>query len=185
MTISAFDHPFLSSVLSDDEVALAFSVEADIRAMLDFEAALAASQADVGLISSEAAARIGEVCAGFSPDIAELREGTAKDGVVVPAFVKSLRQRVGAPHAEKLHFGATSQDVIDTSLVLRLKPLLKSFTERLKGLIERLRALDSDSGSLQIMAHTRMQRALPITVSDKLRIWRDPLQRHLTRIAEL
>ena len=185
MTISAFDHPFLSALLSDEEVSRAFSVAADVRAMLDFEAALAASQAEVGLIPQATAARIGEACAGFSPDMTDLRNGTAKDGVVVPAFIKSLRRSVGPPHAEKLHLGATSQDVIDTSLVLRLKPLLLSFAAQLEGLIERLRALEVDQGSVQLMAHTRMQRALPITVADKLRTWREPLQRHLVRIAEL
>jgi 3-carboxy-cis,cis-muconate cycloisomerase len=185
MTISAFDHPFLSSLLGDEEVARAFSVEADLRAMLDFEAALAASQAEVGLISQEAATRIGEVCASFSPDIAELRDGTAKDGVVVPAFIKSLRRSVGSPHAEKVHLGATSQDVIDSSLVLRLKPLISAFRTRLDLLIDRLGALEAEQGSLPLMAHTRMQRALPISVSDKLRMWREPLQRHLQRLSEL
>jgi 3-carboxy-cis,cis-muconate cycloisomerase len=185
MTISVFDHPFLSSLLSDDEVARAFSAEADIRAMLDFETALAASQAEVGLISPEAAARIGEVCAGFSPDVSELRDGAAKDGVVVPAFIKALRRSVEPPHAEKVHLGATSQDVIDSSLVLRLKPLLSSFGAKLGRLVDRLRALDSEQGSLPLMAHTRMQRALPITVSDKLRMWREPLHRHSQRLAEL
>jgi 3-carboxy-cis,cis-muconate cycloisomerase len=185
MTISAFDHPFLSSLLSDEEVARAFSVEADIRAMLKFEAALAAAQAEVGLISQEAATKIEEVCASFSPDLAELREGTMKDGVVIPVFIKALRRSVGPPHAEKVHLGATSQDVIDSSLVLRLKALLSSFSVRLERLIDRLCTFDTDQGSLPLMAHTRMQRALLITVSDKLRTWREPLQRHRQRLAEM
>jgi 3-carboxy-cis,cis-muconate cycloisomerase len=185
MTISAFDHPILSALLSDEEVSRAFSVEADLSAMLEFEKALASAQAAVGLISEDAAARIGEVCTSFSPDIAALREGTAKDGVVAPTLVKLLRQKVGDPHAAKVHFGATSQDVIDTSLILRLKPLMASFGARLDSLIEALRAVDAEQGGTPLMGRTRMQRALPITATDKLRGWREPLERHRDRLSEL
>ena len=51
-----------------------------------------------------------------------LRAGVAKDGVIVPELVRQLRAAVGEPHDASVHFGATSQDVIDTGLVLRLKP---------------------------------------------------------------
>jgi 3-carboxy-cis,cis-muconate cycloisomerase len=185
MTVSAFDHPILSALLSDEEVSRAFSVEADVRAMNEFEKALASAQALVGLISEEAAARIGEACATFCPDIAALREGAAKDGVVAPAFVKLLRQKVGEPHAAKVHFGATSQDVIDTSLVLRLKPLMVSFGSRLDVLIESLLAIEAEQGRTPLMGRTRMQRALPITAADKLRGWREPLERRRDRLSEL
>jgi 3-carboxy-cis,cis-muconate cycloisomerase len=185
MTISAFDHPILSALLSDEEVSHLFSVEADVRAMNDFEKALAAAQAVAGLISQEAAARIGEVCTNFRPDIAALRDGIAKDGVVAPTFVKLLRQKVGEPHAAKVHFGATSQDVIDTSLVLRLKPLMVSFGARIDQLIESLRAIRAEQGGTQLMGRTRMQRALPITAADKLREWLEPIERHRDRLSEL
>ena len=55
MTISVFDHPILSALLGDEEVSRAFSVEADIRAMLAFEKALASAQAALGVIPAEAA----------------------------------------------------------------------------------------------------------------------------------
>jgi 3-carboxy-cis,cis-muconate cycloisomerase len=185
MTISAFDHPILSALVSDEEVSRAFSVEADIRAMLKFEEALAFALAAVGLISKDAATRIGEVCANFFPDTAALREGTAKDGVVAPTLVRLLRQKVGEPHAAKVHFGATSQDVIDTSLVLRLKPLMASFGARLDALIESLRAIGAAQGGARLMGRTRMQRALPITAADKLRGWLEPLERHRDRLSAL
>jgi 3-carboxy-cis,cis-muconate cycloisomerase len=185
MTISAFDHPILSALLSDEEVSQAFSVEADIRAMLNFEKALASAQAILGLISEAAAARIGAVCTDFSPNITALREGVAKDGVVAPTLVKLLREKVGEPSAAKVHFGATSQDVIDTSLVLRLKPLVVSFGARINRLIQSLRAIEAEQGATPLMGRTRMQRALPITAADKLRGWREPLERHRDRLSEL
>jgi 3-carboxy-cis,cis-muconate cycloisomerase len=185
MTISAFDHPILSALLGDEEVSHAFSVEADVRAMLKFETALASAQAVVGLIPEEAAARIGDVCANFSPDISALRDGVAKDGVIAPTLIKLLRHKVGEPHAAKVHFSATSQDVIDTSLVLRLKPLVALFGARLDRLIGSLRAIEPEQGATPLMGRTRMQRALPITAADKLRGWREPLERHRGRLSEL
>src|ERR1700729_2706670 len=171
MTISVFDHPILSALLGDEEVSRAFSAEADIRAILTFEKALASPQATLGLIPAEAAARIGEACDKFSPEIAKLASGVAQDGVIVPTLVKFLREKVAEPYAAKVHFGATSQDAIDTSLVLRLKPLVGSFATRLDALIALLLAIEAEQGATPLMGRTRMQRALPIHAADKVRGW--------------
>ena len=185
MTVSPLDSPILSALLGDAEVAEFFSVEADVRAMLAFESALARAQASAGLIPAEAAGRIAGACDALSPDIARLAEGAARDGVVAPALVRQLRAQVGAPHEVHVHRGATSQDVIDTSLVLRLKPALVLLESRLAALIGALRALDVTQGAAKLMGRTRMQRALPIRAADKLRAWREPLERHGARLAEL
>ena len=105
MTISAFDHPILSALLGDEEVSRAFSVEADVRAILAFEKALASAQAALGLIPAEAAARIGEACDAFSPEIAKLANGVAQDGVIAPTLVKLLREKVAEPYAANVHLG--------------------------------------------------------------------------------
>jgi 3-carboxy-cis,cis-muconate cycloisomerase len=185
MTVSPLDSPILSALLGDDEVAGYFSVEADIGAMLDFESALARAQGSAGVIPAAAAARIAAVCDEFSPDVASLADGAARDGVVAPALVKLLRAKVGAPHEAHVHRGATSQDVVDTSLVLRLKPVLDLFETRLRALIGSLRALETTQGAVRLMGRTRMQRALPIHAADKLRGWREPLERHILRLDEL
>jgi 3-carboxy-cis,cis-muconate cycloisomerase len=99
--------------------------------------------------------------------------------------VRQLRAAVGEPHARHLHRGATSQDVIDTSLVLRLAPALDGLDVRLDALDAALAALSARDGATPLMAQTRMQRALPFTVADKLETWREPLPRHRARLAEL
>ncbi|HLH47768.1 MAG TPA: 3-carboxy-cis,cis-muconate cycloisomerase [Roseiarcus sp.] len=185
MTVSAFDHPILSALVGDAEIAAAFSVEADVRAMLAFEAALAEAEASVGLIAPDAASRIAWACATFSPDLAALAQGAAQDGVVVPALVKQLRRAVGEPHAADVHRGATSQDVIDTSLVLRLKGVVATLGARLDALIAALRECEAEQGQTPLMGRTRMQRARPIHAHDKLRAWREPLQRHRERLEQL
>jgi 3-carboxy-cis,cis-muconate cycloisomerase len=185
LTISAFDHPILSALVGDDEIALAFSVEREIKAMLAFEAALAEAEASHGLISAEAAARIASVAADFSPDLDVLAKGAAQDGVVVPALVKLLRAAVGDPYAAQVHRGATSQDVVDTSLVIRLKSVVGVLDHRLGALVSALRALERVDGDVPLMGRTRMQRALPIHARNKIEGWLRPIERHLERLGAL
>jgi 3-carboxy-cis,cis-muconate cycloisomerase len=160
-------------------------LDADIAAMLAFEAALAEAQAALGLIPEAAAQWIAEICAGFLPDRAVLAAGVARDGVVAPSLVAQLREAVGEPHGRHLHRGATSQDVIDTSLTIRLKSVCDLLDRRLASLIEILAKLDRRDGAIRLMGRTRMQRALPITAHDKLRAWREPLERSHARLFEL
>lgn len=184
MTASPFDHPFLSGLLGDDEIAPSFSAEADIRAMLSFEAALARAEAAHGLIPGEAARRITDTCAAFSPDVSALRSATARDGVVVPDLIRQLRADVGEEAAKSLHFGATSQDVIDTSLMIRLKAVVFLFAGRLSAILKGLDAFDRKLGQNRLMGHTRMQAAIPITVADRLDAWRVPLATYRDRLTE-
>ncbi|KAA0690971.1 3-carboxy-cis,cis-muconate cycloisomerase [Neorhizobium sp. P12A] len=182
MSVSPFDHPYLSGLLGDEEMGIYFSADADIRAMLSFEAALGKAEARHGVIPEGAAARIGEICSSFKPDIAVLKAGTASDGVVVPSLVRQLRDAVGGDEARFVHFGATSQDVIDTSLMIRLKAVCFLLSARLSVLGEMLQGLERQFGKHRLMAHTRMQAAIPMSVSDRLRAWSDPLGRYRERL---
>lgn len=182
MSVSPFDHPLLSSLLGDEEVAACFSLEADLAEMLAFERALAEAEAEEGVIPAAAAAAIGAAIGGFAPDLQGLRAGVAQDGVVIPALVRQLRGAVGPEHGGYVHFGATSQDAIDTSLALRLARVSEILARRLDGLVARLDALNARDGDHPVMAHTRMQAAIPVPASRKIRSWRDPLHRDRQRL---
>lgn len=151
--------------------------------MVAFEVALAAAEADAGVISNEASAAIESALTGFMPDIDELRIGTARDGVPIPNFVSQLRKAVGDPYGAKVHFGATSQDVMDTSLALRVKRLCAILHARLTAVISELDALLERDGGIETMGHTRMQAAIPVPAARKIASWRDPLVRHRERLA--
>ncbi len=185
MSASPFDHPWLSGLLGDAELAAFLSAEADWKAMLRFETALAAAEAAEVLVPAAAAERIAAAFAGFEPDVAALNAGVARDGVVIPELVRQLRAAVGGEAAGFVHVGATSQDVIDTSLALRLKPLLGLLGQRLDAVVAALDALLERDGSIEVMGHTRMQAAIPVTAARKIASWRDPLGRHRARLAEV
>ncbi|WP_027487569.1 3-carboxy-cis,cis-muconate cycloisomerase [Allorhizobium undicola] len=175
MSFLAFDHPFLSGLVGDEEIAAYFSAEADIDAMLAFEMALAEAEAECGVIEAAEAQAIRAGLSGFSPDMADLRRGTAQDGVVIPALVRQMRKAVGGEAGERLHYGATSQDVIDTSLMLRLQRTVHLIDHRLEDVCAALQALSDRLGTNGLMGRTRMQAAIAITVADRIDSWRRPL----------
>ncbi|WEZ85625.1 3-carboxy-cis,cis-muconate cycloisomerase (plasmid) [Rhizobium sp. 32-5/1] len=185
MTYSAFDHPILSGLLGDPEIASFFSAEADLKAMLAFEASLAIVQARHGFIPVDAAERIAAFCATFWPDVNSLKQAIAWDGVLIPELVRQMRHAIGGDAAAYLHFGATSQDVIDTSLMLRLKAVCGIARTRLSLIIDVMTSLESQHGTAELTGYTRMQAAIPIRVADRIRAWREPLERHHARLAAL
>jgi 3-carboxy-cis,cis-muconate cycloisomerase len=175
----------LGGLLGDDEIAGQFSTAVELEEYCWFEEALARAEAAEGMIPEAAAEAIASACQRFVPDVEALRAATARDGVVVPEFVRQLRAGVGDHYQKHLHFGATSQDLVDTGLVRRLTPVLTLFGERLAAIDATLTALEARFGASKLMGVTRMQEALPITVADRLSAWRGPLVRHAERLAEL
>jgi 3-carboxy-cis,cis-muconate cycloisomerase len=185
MSAAPFDHPLLERLLGDAEIAGYFAPEAELAEMLAFEAALAEAEALEGVIPPEAGIVIAAAARGLLPDLNSLAEGVARDGVVVPALIRQLRAAAGDADGRHVHHGATSQDVIDTGLALRLRAVAAILDQRLIAVIEQLDGLAARDGKRALMGHTRMQRARPITVADKLSHWRAPLARHRERLVEL
>lgn len=175
----------LAGLLGDAEVAAQLSADAELMQITVFESALAIAEGAEGVIPAEAAAAIAQKLATFTPDMDALRAGAVKDGVIVPALVNQMRAHVGETQGRFVHFGATSQDAIDTSLILRLQTILNISEQRLLSLRERHLALTAGFGRRPLMGRTRMQDALPITVADRLAAWQGPLDRALERLEEL
>lgn len=165
----------LNPLLGDAEVESHLSADADLAQILVFEAALAEAEADHGLIPRAASDAIVKAATALTPDQDAIAKAFARDGVVVPELVRQLRAAVPAPFGERVHVGATSQDAVDTSLVLRLQKILALFETRLAGVDADLAALDARFGRNALMAHTRMQDALKVTVGHRIAAWRAPL----------
>lgn len=168
-----YDHLFLGDLTGDRETALLLSSDHDIKTMLRIETALAAAEGGLGVIPQEAAEEIADTLTGFTPDMEDLRRRTEADGVVVPGLVAQIRSAVGSTYGKYVHFGATSQDIIDTSLVLRVREILTIFDARLRKLAGFIGEIDG--AGTTIMGKTRMQSALNITLKDRLRNWEEPL----------
>jgi 3-carboxy-cis,cis-muconate cycloisomerase len=185
VSYTPYNAPLLSGLLGDAETTRHFTVAAEISAMNRFEAALAKAEGDCGVIEEDAADAIIAACASFEPDIAEIGRVTARDSVIVPEFVRQLRGHVGETHGNNVHFGATSQDAIDTSFVLRMREVLAGFELRLGAFVKALHDIAERFGENEIKARTRMQAAMPITVAYRIDAWTGPLVGHLNRLAEV
>lgn len=176
---------FLDLLLKDEALEALIGTDADITAMISVELALAKAACACGLIGEEASSEIAAAGHGFKPDIARLTEATLKDGVVAPELVRQLKAKVGAPHDASVHFGATSQDIIDTALAVNLCAVFQLFDSRLKALLTSLDQLSASFGNNPLMGRTRMQMAIPIRVSDRLAVWRGSVERAHVALGEV
>ena len=163
--------------LTDRDTLALFASEPMLQDFIAFEVALAEAQAAENLLPTMAAAAIAAAAASFKPDWQALITASQRDGVPVPEFVQQLRHHIGPPHAQALHFAVTSQDLIDTSLMLALQRLNQRFVVQLAELNSSLGKCINQFGTEILRARTRMQPALLITVADRVSQWQQPLVR--------
>lgn len=186
MAVTPFDSPLWRNIYGDVELAQLFSDSAEVRAMLLFEGALARVQGEMGMIPKDAALAIDRASLEVMIDPSGLASETASAGVPVPALIAAFQKAMEAPdYAAHIHHGATSQDVMDTGLVLRLRRALDIIEGRLTVLIDTLGDAASREAETVMAARTRSQIATPTTLGAKIAVWRAPLLRCRDRLAEL
>ena len=185
MAVSALESAWAGAHLGCAETAALFSDAAEIAAMVRVEAALARVQGRLGLIPLAAGEVIAAALDGVVVDPAALAPATAGSGVPVPALVQALRAIVGGDAAQYLHWGATTQDIVDTGLVLRLDRLCDLLGGRLAAVTAALADQAAAHRDLVMAARTWGQPATPTTFGLRVAGWLVPLIRHRDRLAEL
>jgi 3-carboxy-cis,cis-muconate cycloisomerase len=177
-----------SSIFSTDAMQAVFSPHATLQRMLDFEAALARAEATHGVIPAAAAQPIAQHCDAALIDLEDLAEAASGAGNLAMPLVRQLTRLVAqadADAAKYVHWGATSQDVIDTGLVLQLRDALDLIDTDLAQLCDTLAQLAHTHKHTVMVGRTLMQHALPITFGLKAAGWLDALLRHQQRLGEL
>jgi 3-carboxy-cis,cis-muconate cycloisomerase len=177
----------LDPLFGAKEIDQIFADTARLQRMLDFEAALARAEAKVGVIPEAAAAPIGAKCRGELFDREKLAQDAAKAGNLAIPLVKQLTALVQKEHAEAaryVHWGATSQDVIDTGLVLQLRDAFGWIESRVNAICVRLAVLSEEHRSTVMAGRTWMQNAVPIVFGVKTAGWLDAMMRHRERLRE-
>jgi 3-carboxy-cis,cis-muconate cycloisomerase len=186
MAISALDSVLYRELLHDVEIGQQFSDAAEIAALIRVEAALAAVQGELGVIPAASAAKITAALQDVHIDPASLASGTGDAGIPLPALVNALRDALQAPeHAQYLHWGATSQDIMDTALVLRLREVCLIVDARLRLLLAALADLAAAHAELPLAARTRRQPATPTGFGAVVAAWGAPLLSSLDAMVEL
>ncbi|WP_371156715.1 lyase family protein [Jannaschia sp. 2305UL9-9] len=172
MTIAPQDSPLLRDLFADPEIARLFTDTAAVRAMLIVEGTLARVQGSAGLIPETAAAYLHRAAMEIQIDPAGLASETARNGVCVPALLAAFRKQAQAPeHTQFLHWGATSQDIIDTGLALRLRQVLTLLGDRLDRLLTLLADLADTHAETPMIARTYGQPATVTTFGAVVATW--------------
>jgi len=173
----------IESLATTEEMAEVFSDAAVLGAMLRFEAALAAAQARLGMIPGSAAEAIARVATVEKFDAAAIaREARESASVAIP-LVKALTAAVGGESSGFVHWGATSQDVLDTALVLMLARARAAMEAEQARIEAGLRDLSQRHAGTVMLARTLLQPAAPTTFGYKAAGWFAQVRRCWRRLA--
>ncbi|MCK9732134.1 3-carboxy-cis,cis-muconate cycloisomerase [Pseudomonas syringae pv. syringae] len=165
-----------------------FSDEGRVQGMLDFEAALARAQARVGLIPPEVVADIELSCDArlFDFDALAIAIGSAGNSAI--PLVKALGKQIAARSAEAeryVHMGATSQDVMDSGLILQLRRAIVLLEHDLARLADAMAEQAQRHAGTPLAGRTWLQQATPVTLGMKIAGWLGAVTRHRQRLNEI
>jgi 3-carboxy-cis,cis-muconate cycloisomerase len=167
--------------------AEAFSDRATLRHMLRFEAALARAAAAAGLIPKKHAPVIAAACDAALYDPAPLAEAARRTATLTVPVVKALTAEVAKRDAEAasyVHWGATSQDVLDTAMVLQLGEALPPLLKDIETIVAAFAALAKQHRTTPMLGRTLLQPATPLALGQKVAGWASDLDRARRRLAE-
>ena len=177
-----------AAMFSTEGMERIFSGQNTVQRMLDFEAALARAEAVEDIVPPGAAAVIAACCDVAHLDLDALTQAAAQAGNLAIPLIKQLTATVAARDPEAanyVHWGATSQDVIDTGMVLQLREAIDLIVVDLAVFADTLAALALHHRSTPVIGRTWMQHALPVTFGLKVAGWLDAVLRHQARLAQL
>ena len=184
MTVNPADSPILGTLYGSDAMRSVFDEQAYFQRMLDMEAALARVQGRLGIIPADAAAAIVAAAQVGNLSTADLAASARNVGYPVVGLVAGLSKAAGEAGGWT-HWGATTQDVMDTATVLQVRDGLDLIETALRTILQAL-AAQADRHRTTVMAgRTHLQQALPTTFGLKCAIWAMPFIAHLERLEQL
>jgi 3-carboxy-cis,cis-muconate cycloisomerase len=189
MAIGILDSAIFADMFGTPAMRAVFGDLALLARCTEVEAALARAQARLGVIPAAAAAAISRAAAAIAKhpetlDLARLKRETENVGYAILPLVRQLADRAGEA-GRWLHWGATTQDIVDTAVALQIRAGLELIEQDLAAARGHLADLARRHRDTPMAGRTHMQHALPITFGYKAAIWLSALDRHAARLAEL
>jgi 3-carboxy-cis,cis-muconate cycloisomerase len=170
-----FGTPEMRAVFSDDNL---------LRCYVEAEVALAVAQGRVGVIPREAAEAIAKLAPSVTLDRDALKRDAENVGYPIVGLVRQLSAQLGEA-GRYLHWGATTQDIMDTATVLQVRAGLALIERDMTAVAAALAALAAKHRDTAMAGRTHLQQALPITFGYKCAVWLSMLDRHAVRLREL
>jgi 3-carboxy-cis,cis-muconate cycloisomerase len=184
MPTNPADGPILGALYGSDAMRAVFDERAYFQRMLDVEAALARVQARLGIIPADAAEVIAAAARFENLDPAELAASARNVGYPVVGLVAGLSRAAG-PAGGWTHWGATTQDIMDTATVLQVREGLALVRAELSAMLAALAAQADRHRGTVMAGRTHLQQALPTSFGLKCAIWASPLAGHIQRLDQL
>lgn len=184
MPAHVIDSLFFKDLYGSPEMRAVFDDLNLLQKWLDYEAALARAEAALGLIPAEAAAEITRKARAELMDTDAIKRGVDKTVHPLVSLIWQLSEHCAGDAGGYVHWGATTQDVMDTAIVLQLKQAYPLFEGTLDTLIAAASKLAHEHRDTVMAGRTHGQQALPITFGFKVAVWVAELRRHKTRLAE-
>jgi 3-carboxy-cis,cis-muconate cycloisomerase len=185
MPATTIDSVIFRNIFSTEAMRRAFSDENRVQKYLDFEAALARSQARLGIIPQEAADEIVRHCSAAEIDFAKLEVQTARIGYPVLPVVQQLVALCRDGLGEWCHWGATTQDVTDSATVMQVREALTLIEADIDAIADALAALAGKYRDTPMAGRSNLQQAVPITFGYKMATLLAAFERHKQRLVEL
>ena len=184
MHSTLIDSRFLGSLFSTPEMKNVFSDNATLARYTETEVALALAEGKLGVIPADAAKTIAERAHSIALDMDRLERETHNVGYPILPLVHQLAEGLGDA-GKFLHWGATTQDIMDTALVLQIRAGLDLVETDLRGVAAQLRRLSAEYRDTPMAGRTHLQHALPVTFGLKTAIWLGMVERNLERLQQL
>lgn len=183
MYSTVIDSKVFGPLFGTEEMRRVFSDENMVQQWLNTEAALAAAQGELGIIPKDMAREINSKAKAELLDIPSIGEFYKSSITIVP-LLKAFKKVLDSNAGEYVHWGATSQDIVDTGLMLQIKAAHAILLRRLRQIEKGCYNLAEKHKSLVMAGRTHVQHALPITMGFKAAVWASEISRHVARMQE-
>ena len=171
-----FSTPRMRSIFSDVQT---------VQCWLDVEAALARVQAGMGIIPHAAADEIVRKARVELIDLPELSAEMARTSHPIVPLLRAMKKVCEGDAGEYIHWGATTQDIIDTGTMLQIRSALDEIDRDYAQIVENLKTLARRHRDTTMVGRSHGQHALPITFGYKVAIWADEMERNIERVAQM
>lgn len=185
MSAYVIDSELFRDQFSTPEMREIFSDRRTVQAWLDVEVALAEAEAEMGIIPDAAAEAIKDVGDAEMYDLAEMKLEMDRTSHPIVPLVRAIGAKCDGDYGEYVHWGATTQDITDTGIMLQIRDAEAVITSRLEALADALLDHVVTHAATAMPGRTHGQHAQPITFGYKAAVWLDEVRRHQTRMDEM
>ncbi len=184
MIVSPLDNILFKEMFSTPEMKTIFDEKNFIQKILDVEFALMSAQAELGIVPKEVVEDMAKKANLDYLDLDEVGKTTAATGHFLVAIIKSWANKCGES-GRYIHWGATTQDIYDTTIVLLVRDAYNQMRDDIRCIINQLIDLSEKYKNTPMAGRTHIGHAVPITFGYKVAVWLDEMNRHLDRFNEM